>query len=213
MAEKRILVFGCSTAWGAWDDEKHGWVTRLQLSLEKGNTDEDYTEVICLSAGGETTRGLLDRLDVECKSFLQGHGVSYYTLKDNIIIFDVGGNDAALIKGKPFVKLEDTKQNISKLVSIAKKYTQRIAFVSLTSVDETKANPYLPEHDYGYTNENSLKYFNAIKEFCEKNNVLFIDILNHINKELLEDGLHPNAKGHQLIAELVEKALKEKGWI
>lgn len=37
MKDVNILVFGDSIVYGAWDDEKAGWVNRLRLVLEHQN--------------------------------------------------------------------------------------------------------------------------------------------------------------------------------
>ena len=36
-----------------------------------------------------------------------------------------------------------------------------------------------------------------IKEICAKNNLLFIEMQDLLKDEDLEDGLHPNSKGHE----------------
>ena len=50
-----ICVFGDSTAWGAWDTEKGGWVSRLWLHLARGSESDEYCEVYNLSISGGTT--------------------------------------------------------------------------------------------------------------------------------------------------------------
>ena len=41
MKDINILVFGDSIAYGAWDDDKAGWVNRLRLILED-NSNQYY---------------------------------------------------------------------------------------------------------------------------------------------------------------------------
>jgi lysophospholipase L1-like esterase len=44
---------------------------------------------------------------------------------------------------------------------------------------------------------------------CEKENLYFIDMFDLLKKNDLEDGLHPNAKGHEKIFEKVKDYLIE----
>jgi lysophospholipase L1-like esterase len=80
-----ICVFGDSTAWGAWDLEKGGWVNRLWFHLAKNN-DEHYCELYNLSISGGTTYTILDRFESEAK-----------IRNADALIFQSGGNDAAIL--------------------------------------------------------------------------------------------------------------------
>ena len=63
--DKSVCVFGDSTAWGAWDTEKGGWVNRLWLSLAHGSEANDYFELYNLSISGGTTETILERFEKE----------------------------------------------------------------------------------------------------------------------------------------------------
>lgn len=76
-----ICVFGDSTAWGAWDLEKGGWVNRLWLYLASKDSE---TDVYNLSISGGTSETILDRFGSEAR-----------IRKANMLIFQTGGNDAA----------------------------------------------------------------------------------------------------------------------
>jgi len=54
----RICVFGASIAWGAWDPDGGGWVTRLRRYFEINDYD---IEVYNLGVSGNTTKDLLKR--------------------------------------------------------------------------------------------------------------------------------------------------------
>ena len=58
-----LCVFGDSTAYGAWDLEKGGWVNRLWLFLAKNKDDDLYN----LSISGGTTETILARFENEAK--------------------------------------------------------------------------------------------------------------------------------------------------
>ena len=57
-------------------------------------------------------------------------------------------------------------------------------------------------------------YLNIIKEICSEKKVDFVDFSENFKDEgLFADGLHPNEKGHELLKELIEKYLVNKGMI
>jgi len=58
-----------------------------------------------------------------------------------------------------------------------------------------------------YKNKDVIEYSQIIKEFCDKNNLPFIDIYDILNMDDLEDGLHPNSIGHEKIFQKVKDFL------
>lgn len=97
------------------------------------------------------------------------------------------------------------------LLNQAQKYSQKIIFVGLTPVDESLTNPF-PGSSTGksYKDEFVKSYDQALQEFCEQNNVDYIKLLDQVDiKKDLEDGLHPNSKGHQKMFEIIINYLQE----
>lgn len=179
-----ILIFGDSITWGAYDPEQGGWATRLRNYFEEKDNDID---VYNLGISGDTTADLLSRIEVEAKS-----------REPNLIIFSIGINDAQFIHSTNGLRvaLDEFQQNIAKLFSIAKKFTDKIVFVGLTKVDESKTTPIPWDTDKSYTNENIKRLDNAIKKFCEDRKLKFIPLDSVVGNDDLIDGLHPNTKGH-----------------
>lgn len=56
------------------------------------------------------------------------------------------------------------------------------------------------------------KYLNIMHEVCQEEGILFLNIPPLDNDEF-DDGLHPNAEGHEKIFITVRDFLLEKGWI
>lgn len=179
-----ILIFGDSITWGAYDPRQGGWATRLRNYFEEKDND---TDVYNLGISGDTTADLLARIEVEAKS-----------REPILIIFAIGINDAQFVHSTNSLRtsLDEFQQNLAKLLTIAKRYTDKIVFTGLTRVDETKTNPIPWNTDKSYTNENVERLDNAIEKFCEKNRLKFIAMRNVIANDDLIDGLHPNTKGH-----------------
>jgi lysophospholipase L1-like esterase len=94
------------------------------------------------------------------------------------------------------------------LVDKAKQFTDKIVFVGLTNVDESKTNPYL-ETGESFNNQTIGEYDEVIRLFCEDNDLIFVDMLGLlINDEDLCDGLHPSSIGHQKMFETIKNAIE-----
>ena len=93
-----ILIFGDSIAWGAFDTQAGGWADRL-----KALTFQDYkdTDFYNMSINGDTTRGLLKRLELDIQS-----------RKSNMVIIALGTNDSLFDEDSedhlvPFVEFQE----------------------------------------------------------------------------------------------------------
>jgi lysophospholipase L1-like esterase len=183
--EEIICIFGASSTWGAWDYEKSGWANRLRFFLDSQNSDIfSYN----LGISGDTTNELLKRFDVEAEA-----------RHPTLIIFWIGDNDSILLKPqkKPMVSLPQFEKNLQKLIDKAKKFTEAVVFIGCKKVDELKTTPVPWATECHYTNKNLNLYNQKIKEVSEKNRCHFLEIFDLLNKEDLDDGLHPNSKGHK----------------
>ena len=59
-----------------------------------------------------------------------------------------------------------------------------------------------------YYNNKNIKEYNALtKKIADDNNLLYIDIFNLLKEDDLDDGLHPNAQGHQKMFEQIKEQL------
>lgn len=193
-----ICIFGDSTAWEAWDMEKGGWVNRLWFGVAKRDGD-DYVEIYNCSVSGGTTDTILERFESEAK-----------IRSCDAIIFQTGGNDASYehTPDNHLVSLEKFRENLEEIIKRAKKITNKIIFMDLKNCDESKTMP-VPWIDIYYTNENIRKYSKIMQEVCKKNNVDFLDIKPLENNDF-DDGLHPNASGHERIFTQVKDFLINK---
>lgn len=64
-----------------------------------------------------------------------------------------------------------------------------------------------------YKNNSIKKYNDIVKSICYKQKINFIELFEKFEKlnykKLLEDGVHPNSKGHKLIFEIVKSYLSK----
>ncbi|MCK5416235.1 hypothetical protein KAI92_02290 [Candidatus Parcubacteria bacterium] len=120
-------------------------------------------------------------------------------------MFSIDSNDPAYIdtKDNVYVSLEEFKDNLVKIVKLSKKYTSKIIFTGLLSIDENKTMPW-SDNEY-WENKDLKEYNDIIERVCENNKLDFISFWDLLNKDDLEDGLHPNSKGHEKIFNCVSE--------
>ncbi len=191
---KRICIFGSSITRGSNDFKKLGWAERLKFDLLK----KDEYAIYNLAVSGHSTNNLLEYLDIDCK-----------TRNPETVIVGLGMNDSSCrknLKGN-LVDFNIFKDNLNKIKEIAKKYTDNIIFIGLFKVDEKKTTPIPWGKDVYYRNKSVLKYELALKEFCKENNLLFIELFNLLDNSDLDDGLHPNTKGHEKMYKKIKQSL------
>lgn len=184
--EKVINIFGDSITWGASDNEVGGWANRLRNHLAE--RPDDFFQVYNLGIRGNNSDMLLKRFVAENEA----------RIPDTIIIA-IGINDSRYegFRENSFVPLGRFEKNLEEIVKEAKKFTEEIIFVGLTRVDEKRVSPMPWNTDIHFDNENISIYNEKVKEVCAKNDLLFIEMMDLIGDSELEDGLHPDAKGHE----------------
>ena len=182
----RICIFGDSITWGAVDPENGGWVAQLRRYFETNDYD---ISVYNQGISGDNTDDLLARFEVECKA-----------REPQIIIFAIGVNDSQYVKTKdnPRVSLEKFQNNLVKLINQARNFSDKIAFIGLTAVEDEKLMP-IPwsDEEKFYDNDNVAKYNSIIEKVSSEHNLPFLNLLDLLEPKHLDDGLHPNTEGHK----------------
>ncbi len=194
---KRICVFGSSIGHGRNDDEAGGWCDRLKVYYFGKHSD---ISVYNLSVSGAMSRDVIARFDIE-----------YSARRSEIVLIAIGINDSTFDKNTNDnrVSLSDTKKNIEQLISLVKKDDNTIVLIGLTSVMENLVSPVPWASNLSYSNEDIQKYDNTIKEIAKNNNVPYCYMYDLLQEENLDDGLHPNAQGHQKMFERIKDFLEQ----
>ncbi len=176
---KKLLILGDSISAGYGIKESENWVNLLVASLKRNNFD---IEIINSSVSGDTTLGGLFRI----KNDLREYSPDY-------VLVELGGNDA--LRGYPINKI---KSNLLKIIDAS--------FAA-------KANPVIMQiripPNYG---KNYVVAFESIySQIAEEKNIPMLTFLLEkvaLDKSLMQlDGIHPNQKAQQIIANQVEKEL------
>ncbi|MCL4404150.1 GDSL-type esterase/lipase family protein [Patescibacteria group bacterium] len=210
--ERMIFIFGDSITYGAWDIEGSGWANRLRRYLDKrAETDPDFYAV-CYNLGvtGETSDGLLKRLKPETRA-------RFREKRESIFIFAYGTNDAALMPGTddPRTDIDKFGENMEAAIKTAGEFNGRVVLINIAPVNEDMTMH--PKAGYGIrSNASSIDVYNRkLAEIAEKHSLPLVDVnsafMRQDHKDLLndEDGLHPNAKGHEIIFGLVKDQLEK----
>ena len=176
---KKLLILGDSISAGYGLKKSENWVQILEDSL---NSSGLQLKIINSSISGDTTIGGLSRI----KNDLATH-------EPNYVLVELGGNDA--LRGYPIDKI---KNNLSKIID---------------ATFQAEANPIIMQikipPNYGK------KYVAAFESIyseiaVEKNIPKMTFLLEKValDKSLMQlDGIHPNQKAQQIIAEQVKKEL------
>ncbi len=196
--EESICIFGASSTQGFFDTEKGGWVDRLKIFLfdEVLNSD-NYYQVFNLGIDGNNSRDLVARFSSEISS-----------RKPTIVIISIGDNDSAF-----GISIEEFGQNISKMIGEAKKYTNKILLLGRSKVNEIVTNPVSWGDNLCYLNAKIKLYDEKLEEVAGENGIFYLKMIDLLDNEDLEDGLHPNSKGHKKIFDRVKDYLSELEWI
>ena len=176
---KKLLILGDSISAGYGLKKSENWVQLLETSLK---TSIEELKIINSSISGDTTIGGLSRIE----SDLEEH-------KPNYVLVELGGNDA--LRGYPINKI---KNNLLKIIDAS--------FAA-------KANPIIMQiripPNYG---KNYVAAFESIySQIAEEKNIPMLTFLLEkvaLDKSLMQlDGIHPNQKAQQIIANQVEEEL------
>ncbi|MCX6785125.1 MAG: GDSL-type esterase/lipase family protein [Candidatus Komeilibacteria bacterium] len=198
----KILIFGDSIAWGAFDSENGGWAEQIKKDYLKTFKTEEIG-VYNLAISGNDTRGVLFSLEKEIEIF------NLVEAEEYIFLFSIGSNDLRFIntKDNPFVPLDEFKNNLEQIVKIVKKYSSKIIFTGLLIVNEKLTKPWV-ENLY-WENDDLKKYDQAIEDFCKQHSITFIPLIDLLTTADVPDGLHPNTAGHKKIYARIKDRLQK----
>jgi lysophospholipase L1-like esterase len=147
--------------------------------------------------GGQTTPQMLVRMYPDV-----------IDLKPAVMVLLAGTNDIARNTGP--VTLTMIEENIQAMTELAKLHGIKVVLCSVTPVSDYTQR----KQTGGRPPEDSLKLNAWLKEYAPKQGAVYADYYSAVvdDKGMLKDGfsadgLHPNAKGYELMAPVVEAAI------
>jgi acyl-CoA thioesterase I len=133
-------------------------------------------------------------------------------LHPKVLVVLAGTNDIAGVTGP--ARNEDIEANYATIGELARSHHIRVVFASL-----------LPAHNYTQEAKESFALrptkrilaLNAwLKVYCAKNDLVYLDYFSalidgqgRLRRDLSDDGLHPNAAGYKIMAQLADKAITD----
>ena len=171
--------------------------------------------------GGSTTRDAIKRLD---RDVLQH--------KPRIVVMQFGINDSAVDVWKdppataPRVPLAEYLDNIRSLTALVQKSGARVILMTTNPIRWTSIlrerygkPPYDPDSGEGFDGPNLAPYNEALRQLAAELKVPLVDVRaaypEYAARQktdldgLLLDGMHPNDKGHSLVAERLLPVIRE----
>lgn len=172
---KSIVVLGNSISAGYGIEVSQGWVALLQKKLdEKGADHIIHNESIT----GDTTAGGLARID---------QAISLH--KPAIVIVELGANDG--LRGLP---PDLIKSNLAEIIHRVQQADAKVLLLSMKIP---------PNYGKRYTD----LFYNIYPQLAKELKIPYVPFIMEdvaLSKDMmLQDGLHPNAKGQPPIAEKV----------
>ena len=201
MIRNKIVIFGDSITYGQRDLEMGGWVNRLKLALAHDNSIASC-HVFNMGISGQSTTEILGRIGRECEGRV---------LEDanNIIVIAAGINDSQIINGEIVSDEEKFRSNVRALIKEAKSRTDKVIYLGLTPVEESRTNPVTWDRTRIWKNELVEKYDTIISEICSETGVRYVYVYDQIDPATNDDGLHPSAEGHVILADIMNNVVHD----
>lgn len=201
----RVLVFGDSITYGAWDTEA-GWVERIKRQAHKQTVQSQGSnklQIINLGIGGDSSTKILKRMPAEIET-------RYSASWPFVFVITFGANDERSIDGKIETPIEQFKTNVQAIIDLAKQHTDKILFIGIPPIGKSVVEFKGQE----YSDERVQQYEQQMQAIVENADLPFVPIRPVFEQAGLDtlyayDNIHPNNKGHQLIADTVEPKLRE----
>jgi acyl-CoA thioesterase-1 len=198
----RVLVFGDSIAYGAWDTEG-GWVERLKKKAHQTTVESagnKKIQILNMGIGGDSSSKVLARMAAEIES-RRSNSWPF------VFVFTFGANDERSINNEAETALEQFEKNVQAIITLAKQYSDKILFVGIPPLSQ----PTIILKGQEYSDNRIQEYEEHMIKILESEKIPFVPIRNTFKQTADNlysyDGLHPNNKGHELIANAVEPQL------
>jgi acyl-CoA thioesterase-1 len=177
---KRMVILGDSLTEGLGVAKEQAYPSLLEKKI---NASGKKWQVVNAGISGSTSAGSEKRLQWLMKN------------KIDLLIIALGANDG--LRG---LKIEATKKNLSQTIELAKKNKIKIVLAGMLLP---------PNYGKEYRNQFEKLFLDLSKKY---DLILIPFLLDKVGGEIQmnqSDGIHPNEKGHEIIADTVFKIIKD----
>ena len=201
MIPNRIVVLGGSTVHGQGDPAGGGFVARLRAWHESARPETN--RVFNLGVGGDAVAEMLARGPAEVSA-----------RRAELIILYPGLNDIRRVGSKlqPMqTALDVFRQDLQKLIGAIRPIAP-LVIMSAIPPDELRTLPFRGK--WFFCRNDSAEVAKIVSTIAEELKLPYLPIFEHWQNrpnlnDLLEDGLHCNGQGHQLLFEELRSLLQE----
>lgn len=180
-AATTILFLGDSLTEGLGVDEEHAFPRVLEKKL---NTKSYDVKIINGGVSGATTASGVSRLKWHMKK------------KIDIVVLELGANDG--LRG---LKIPDTQKNLAEIIKFTQERKVKIMLLGLMMP---------PNYGKKYTDDFKNMYLTLAKKYNIPTLPAFLKGVEGVVALNQADGIHPNIKGHQVIADNISLFLKKE---
>lgn len=203
MENKKILALGDSIVEGYNDDNFLGWAGRVENKFIEDN--KNYS-IINSGHAGKTTCEMPSFL----KEDLREHG------KPDIIIISIGINDLFIGFAGDDERYKSEAYRLSCWDNLLNEAQKTGAKIVVTDILPVNFGAVLEGYNYSF-NQKVEEYNSNIKTICQGKNIPFFSRYEQWKtrdlSNLYDDVIHPNSKGHQIIADEIYSELIKLGFI
>lgn len=201
----RVLVFGDSIVYGAWDTAG-GWVERVKAVMHRRTVESNGTskvQVLNMGIGGDSSTKVLARLEQDITT---RYSVSWPC----VLVFSFGANDERTKDGVAETRPEQFEQNIIAILAIARRYADKILFVGTVPIGK----PTVDFKDQEYSDDRVQQYDEKLRDLVKAAGAKYVPLRPVFEARGLDglyvyDSIHCNDEGHALIAKTVLPVLDE----
>ena len=178
-----ILVLGDSLTegYGNRKEESYPFLLEKMIQADPHFAPKNYT-VLNGGVNGSTSASALSRLKW------------YLKVKPSILILVMGANDG--LRG---LKVEETKKNLSRVIVQAEKNKMKVLLGGMKMP---------PNYGLAYTHEFETMFSSLAHTYHLRQIPFLLEGVAGKSELNIEDGIHPNAKGHVIIAKTVFRYLE-----
>ena len=180
-APKRLIVLGDSLTEGYGVSKESAFPALLEVLIQKSGKN---WVVINAGISGSTTASGPSRLQWQLKN------------KPDMMILALGANDG--LRGLP---LKETEKNLAKTIELAQKDNVKVIIAGMLLP---------PNYGEVYRKQFSEMYETLAKKYKTPKIKFLLEGVAGNSKLNQADGVHPNEKGHEVVAEVVFKSIKDQ---
>lgn len=201
----RIFAYGSSTTYGYHDTEAGGYTERLKTTMFQRRLAglRPRADVYNFGMLGRTLPDIVNQFEPDLERYAYGRSIGMFMLG----IGDSkrpGGREACDVSERQF------RKGLEQLGQLCVKHSVAPLYIGVPPIDERYTKPFAPSGEI-YTNEDRLRYDALVRQHAHDRGERYVAIWDALGGDQAEargviteyEGLHLNARGHQIVHDVV----------